>query len=118
MYITVSHVLSRLGVEALSEITICLHGQKALPLLSVHFQEKSAPTKIWVAHSRGLPRSTNSVSTIASSLWHFQGYSSIGFPLALFPAVIPFLGAAAYCFAAHEHYRHRSLCEHGLSSQL
>lgn len=89
MYITVSHVLSRLDGEVKSEITICLHEHIALPLLSVHFQEKSAPTKVWVAHSRGLPRSTKRVSTFASSLWHFQGYSSIGLPLALFPAVIP-----------------------------
>lgn len=48
---------------------------------------KSAPTIVWVARSRGLPRSTDKISPIASSLWHFQGYSSIANALAFFPAV-------------------------------
>ena len=56
------------------EVIICL---QLLPLPSVQFPRKSAPTKVWVARSRGLPRSTNTVSRIASSLWHFQEYSSI-----------------------------------------
>ena len=79
------------------------------------FQTKSAPTIVWVARSRGLPRSTDGVSHIASSLWHFQGYLSIAEALACFPAVTP-KSTLAYGFAKHEHYRHHSLCEHGLSS--
>jgi len=43
----------------------------------VHFLRKSASTMIWVAHLRGLPRSTFTVSRKASSLWHFQGYSAM-----------------------------------------
>lgn len=36
-----------------------------------------------------------------------------------FPCRQPLLRAAlAYGFARHEHYRHHSLCEHGLSSQI
>ena len=76
---------------------------------------KSAPTIVWVARSRGLPRSTGWVSPAASSLWHFQGYLSIAEALACFPAVTP-KSTLAYVFAKHEHYRHHSLCEHGLSS--
>lgn len=54
---------------------------------SVHFRAKSAPTIVWVARSRGLPRSTNTISCIASSLWHFQGYFDIACTLVIFPAV-------------------------------
>lgn len=42
---------------------------------------------VWVARSRGLPRSTVKVSLDASSLWHFQGYLSVACALGIFPAV-------------------------------
>lgn len=64
----------------LSAIQNCL----IVPFISVTI---SAPTIVWVARSRGLPRSTNKVSLIASSLWHFQGYLDIVYTLAGFPAV-------------------------------
>ena len=86
-----------------------------LPFCPVLLPDKSAPTIVWVARSRGLPRSTGWVSPAASSLWHFQGYLSIAEALACFPAVTP-KSTLAYGFAKHEHYRHHSLCEHGLSS--
>lgn len=54
------------------------------PFASVEFRAKSAPTIVWVARSRGLPRSTNTVSCIASSLWHFQGYFDIARSLSHF----------------------------------
>ena len=75
----------------------------------------SSPTKVWVSRSRGLPRSINTVSNIASSLWHFQSYSSIAEALAILLAVT-IAGPPAYFFTEHEHYKHLSLCEHGLSS--
>jgi len=40
-------------------------------------RQLSAPTKVWVARLRGLPRSTVLVSQNTSSLWHFQGYLSL-----------------------------------------
>lgn len=63
-------------------VIICLLNN--LVSYSVYFQSKSAPTNVWVARSRGLPRSTNFISKVASSLWHFQGYSGIACALALF----------------------------------
>lgn len=45
--------------------------------LSVKFLQDSSPTIVWVSRSWGLPRSTFAVSSKASSLWHFQGYSTI-----------------------------------------
>jgi len=35
---------------------------------------KDAPTIVWVAHLWGLPRSTQFVSKLVPSLWHFHGY--------------------------------------------
>lgn len=49
-----------------------------------------------------------------SSLWHFQMHHTIGYPLGPYIAVTV-TGTLAY-WAKHEHYRHRSLCGHGLSS--
>ena len=46
-------------------------------LLLVHFLREGAPTIIWVSHSWGLPRSTCKFPNTASSLWHFQGMSTI-----------------------------------------
>ena len=57
-----------------SVVTICLHiffSQKYvsfirwIPLNKCSYQ-------IWIAHSRGLPRSTFYISIKATSLWHFQ----------------------------------------------
>ena len=39
----------------------------------VHFLRSKRPHQIWVARSQGLPRSTKTVSHLATSLWHFQG---------------------------------------------
>lgn len=39
---------------------------------TVRFQLSHAPTKIWVASLRGLPRSTFHVSMKTTSLWHFS----------------------------------------------
>lgn len=97
----------------LISVIICLHHCDAS--FFVQFLVKSAPTKVWVARSRGLPRSTIKVSHNASSLWHFQEYSSIEDSVAIFSAV-NIAVALAYCLAKHEHYKHLSLCEHGLSS--
>jgi len=36
--------------------------------------------------------------------------------LGIFPAVSKTFAALAYFLARHEHYKHLSLCEHGLSS--
>lgn|SRR5688572_2320840 len=88
-------------------------------LLLVHFLREGAPTIIWVSRSWGLPRSTPDISAQATSLWHFQGTYAISckglrhVPCRQ-PADQP--TALAYGFARHEHYRHLSLCEHGLSS--
>jgi hypothetical protein len=91
-----------------------------LALLSVHFLREGAPTMIWVAHSRGLPRSTFAISRKASSLWHFQGNHTISQirDLGTFPAVslanakLPWLmvspGTNTTGISAP--------CEHGLSS--
>ena len=46
-----------------------------------------APTKVWVASLRGLPRSTSSVSRRTTSLWHFQTYSDLSKDLAFSVAV-------------------------------
>lgn len=87
-------------------------------LLFVHFLRESAPTIIWVSRSWGLPRSTLFISEKATSLWHFQGIHTISMiDLGVFPAV-SFDTALAYDFARHEHYRHLSQCEHGLSSTI
>lgn len=87
-------------------------------LLLVHFLREGAPTIIWVSRSRGLPRSTLNISVQAPSLWHFQGsYAISRMRLRHVPCRQPDCPAAlAYEFARREHYRHLSLCEHGLSS--
>ena len=54
---------------------------------SVRFQPSHAPTKVWVASLRGLPRSTFQISLETTSLWHFQSYSGISKDLALLLAV-------------------------------
>lgn len=61
----------------------------------------------------GFTRSTNTVSNVASSLWHFQVYWSIAKALARLTAV-PYKRTIPYFFSMHEHYKHLSLCEHGL----
>lgn len=51
----------------------------------------------------------------------FIGIHTISIDLGIFPAVSLRLSkqaALAYDFARHEHYRHLSLCEHGLSSTI
>ena len=86
---------------------------------SVHFLQESAPTIIWVSRSWGLPRSTLFISKKAPSLWHFQSIHTISkIDLGIFPAVkeAKSLPALAYVLTRHEHYKHLSLCEHGLSS--
>lgn len=89
-------------------------------LLLVQFLRESAPTIIWVSRSWGLPRSTLFISEKAPSLWHFYRYSyHIRFGLRYFPGRQPsqwLKAALAYELARHEHYEHRSSCEHGLSS--
>ena len=88
-------------------------------LLFVHFLRESAPTIIWVSRSWGLPRSTLFISKKAPSLWHFQSIHTISkIDLGIFPAVkeAKSLPALAYVLTRHEHYKHLSLCEHGLSS--
>lgn len=45
----------------------------------------------------------------------FQSYSGIAEALAVLLAVT-ITGSPAYFFTEHEHYKHLSLCEHGLSS--
>ena len=55
--------------------------------ISVRFHPSHAPTKVWVASLRGLPRSIFYVSIKTSSLWHFQVYSSISKDLAILIAV-------------------------------
>ena len=96
-------------------VVIIYLSARCAPLESLQFAIQSSPTVVWVYRLRGLPRSTVKVSLNASSLWHFQGYLSIAEALACFPAVTP-KSTLAYVFAKHEHYRHHSLCEHGLSS--
>ena len=117
MQTTISHVLSRESDQAVfSEIIICL--QFSLPLLSVHFQEKSAPTICLGCSLEGFTafhqqRFHCCFVTVALSriLKHSCCLSSF-FCRHLFQRN----RAAAYDFAAHEHYKHLSLCEHGLSS--
>jgi hypothetical protein len=87
-------------------------------LLFVHFLRESSPTIIWVSRSRGLPRSTLLISEKAPSLWHFQSIHTISSSrLRYFPCRQPiFTSCLAYEFTRREHYKHLSLCEHGLSS--
>ena len=75
-----------------------------LAFLLRSFPCKSAPTIVCVARSRGLPRSTKTVSRLASSLWHFQGYFGIARALAIFLPLL-FQVPLAYCFARHDHYK-------------
>ncbi len=56
---------------------------------SLFFRFSHAPTKVWVASLRGLPRSTSQVSLKTPSLWHFQTYSNVSEDLALSVAVTP-----------------------------
>lgn len=55
--------------------------------ISVHFHPSHAPTKIWVASLRGLPRSIFYVSIKTSSLWHLRTYYGISKDLANLVAV-------------------------------
>ncbi len=82
--------------------------RKLSVLLSVEFRQEGSPTKIWVSRSRGLPRSTLTISSETSSLWHFQGYSAISKGRRLFSCRQPIKAALAYDFARHEHYGHLS----------
>lgn len=58
--------------------------------ISVRFHSSHAPTKVWVASLRGLPRSIFYVSIKTSSLWHFQVYFDISKDLAILTAVTPY----------------------------
>ncbi len=92
--------------------TKCMH----FVLPSVQFLQESSPTIIWVSRSWGLPRSTLIISNETSSLWHFQSIQAISYKdLGFFLAVSSY-ATLAYDFTRHEHYKHLSLCEHGLSS--
>lgn len=53
------------------------------------FPLRRLPYQIWVSRSRGLPRSTPTVSGRTPSLWHFQGIRTISNDLGAFPAVSP-----------------------------
>lgn len=55
--------------------------------ISVQFHPSHAPTKVWVASLRGLPRSIFYVSIKTSSLWHFQVYFGISEDVAILTAV-------------------------------
>lgn len=57
---------------------------------TVRFQLSHAPTEIWVASLRGLPRSTSHVSMRTPSLWHFQSYCDLSEDLASSLAVTYF----------------------------
>ncbi len=71
------------------------------PLESLQFVIQSSPTKVWVYRLRGLPRSTNLVSQIVSSLWHFQEYFGIVKDRShFFSAVTYQVGAPPYFFSA------------------
>lgn len=95
-------------------------GRTTLPVPpSVHFLREGAPTIIWVSHSWGLPRSTFTVSSEATSLWHFSGSvdhiarSDLGLPSA-----VKALKALPYLiFSVSTNTTVISdPCEHGLSS--
>lgn len=58
-------------------VTICLQKHKVSVPLIVKFLREGAPTIIWVSRSRGLPRSTLTISCKTTSLWHFQGINTI-----------------------------------------
>ena len=115
---SISHVLSFCTIsDGQSGTKRCNHlsASCSLPLFRLNSLIKDAPTFVWVAHSWGLPRSTQDVSTLATSLWHFQGPLPYLRDLGI---ILPFylLVTLTYVFVKHEHYKHLSLCEHGLSS--
>lgn len=64
-----------------------LSTSKCLSLFQLYSLIKDAPTNIWVTHSWGLPRSTQVVSYLTTSLWHFQGQYLIQKDLGIIPAV-------------------------------
>ena len=100
-------------------VIIYLQMNHHLSFSSFISSRESAPTIIWVSRSWGLPRSTLFISKKAPSLWHFQSIHTISkIDLGIFPAVkeAKSLPALAYVLTRHEHYKHLSLCEHGLSS--
>ena len=76
-----------------------------LSIRSIPFRE--CPYLIWVSHSRGLPRSTFTISRKASSLWHFQEASTMSKGLGITSAVSCYT-AIPYGFSMHGHYRHLS----------
>src|SRR5699024_1156378 len=83
----------------------------------VHFLLRECPYHSLGCSLMGFTRSTSDCFQPSSSLWHFQGFIPYQnrrrnklLPLALYKATL------TYFFVKHEHYKHRSLCEHGLSS--
>lgn len=88
---------------------------KNVPLFSLLFLLRVPLPKFGLLARGVYQRSTNFVSKITSSLWHFQEYFSIVKDRSYF-FCRQLNVALAYCFAKHEHYKHFSLCEYGLSS--
>ncbi len=87
---SVSHVLFRCtfhGGQPRTAVVIIYLQTSCLSLFQFNSLIKGAPTKFWVAHSWGLPRSTRIVSNPTASLWHFQVYSSMSKELGFFTAV-------------------------------
>lgn len=121
--ISISHVLSlrtRTAFASYCQVVIIYLREEILPVPpSVHFLQGGAPTIIWVSHSWGLPRSTFTVSSEATSLWHFSGSvdhiasCDLGLPSAVKAArALPYL-----IFSVSTNTTVISEpCEHGLSS--
>ena len=89
------------------------------PSFSLFISKKeSAPTIIWVSRSWGLPVPPFPFPGRLRHCGTFIGIHTISQTrLRCFPGRQPTISAAsAYEFAEHEHYGHRSPCEHGLSS--
>lgn len=64
----------------------------------------------------GFTRSTLSISGKTRLCGTFIGTHTMPEGLGVFPAVSVIDASLTYGFIRHEHYRHLSLCEHGLSS--
>ncbi len=76
---------------------------------------KGAPTFVWVAHSWGLPRSTQKVSNLNRHCGTFKGIP-YSYERRNLPAVNYCIVTLTYELVKHERYNHHRLCEHGLSS--
>ena len=64
----------------------------------------------------GFTRSTSMISHRHRHCGTFIGIHTLFYNLGVLPAVNQILIALTYGFVKHEHYNHRRLCEHGLSS--